>query len=421
VRVLVLTNMYPPHHYGGYEVNCQAVVHAFRAAGHEVLVLTSDHEVPGVDAGTEDRALVRRDLRLYWDDHLIRKPPLRECLAIERHNQRVLLDAIESHRPDVVSAWHMGAMSFGLLTASRRRGLPIVAMVEDDWLVYGPRVDRWTRVWRWLGPLGAVGDRIFGVPCRRQDVGKQATYCFISKSTLRTVQQKTRWSFPDRTITYIGINVDDFPAGRYPPRPSWNWRLLYLGRIDDRKGIDTAIRALTLLPDEATLAVVGRGDDRYLEEMHALTRSLGVEERVSFSFVDRDRVADAYAGADVLLFPPRWAEPFGLVPLEAMACATPTVATATGGSAEFLVDGVNCLRIPIDDHEAMAAAVRRLADDPALRARIVAAGLVTAGELTVPRQAELLERWHLAAIDRFAHGRPPDREPIEDVLDRSLR
>ena len=65
--------------------------------------------------------------------------------------------------------------------------------------------------------------------------------------------------FRDATVGYCGINLDDFAVGAFAPRPSWSWRLLHVGRIDDRKGVDTAIRALALLPDAASLEVVGRG------------------------------------------------------------------------------------------------------------------------------------------------------------------
>ncbi len=80
MRILVLTNMYPPHAYGGYEQCCRDVVERWRAAGHEVLVLTSTVRVPGVDEGAEPPNEVRRLLRLYWADHEILDPPLARAL-----------------------------------------------------------------------------------------------------------------------------------------------------------------------------------------------------------------------------------------------------------------------------------------------------------------------------------------------------
>jgi glycosyltransferase involved in cell wall biosynthesis len=85
------------------------------------------------------------------------------------------------------------------------------------------------------------------------------------------------------------------------------------------------------------------------------------------------------------------------------------VATATGGSAEFLVDGVNCLRYPAGDAGALAEAVRLLAADAALRARLVTGGLVTAAQLGVDALASTLEDWHVAAASRYPTGPPPHR------------
>ncbi len=408
MRVLVVTNMYPPHHYGGYEINCQEFVTAMRAEGHDVLVLTSDVAVPGVDAGPERDDDVRRELRLYWADHVMLHPSLVESRRIEQANQRALSRAVADHRPDVVSAWHFGALSMGLLVRCRRRGLPIVHVVNDDWLIYGPRVDRWFALRQRIPPL-------------RADLGAGGAFCFITETTRRAAEEHGGWRFPLSTVGYCGINLDDFPVATRPPRERWGGRLLHVGRIDDRKGIDTVIRALALLPPETTLDVVGRGDDEHLASLHRLAGELGVADRVRFGVAERSELAAVYAAADVLLFPPRWAEPFGLVPLEAMACSTPVVATGTGGSSEFLVDGVHCLRVAVDDHAAMAAAVERLAGDADLRRRLVAAGHVTAGELTLPRWLDLLGLWHDAAARVFAGDLPEAREPIPAVLAARLR
>lgn len=420
MRVLVVTNMYPPHHYGGYEINCQEVVTAFGHAGHDVLVLTSDIVVAGVDSSDEDRSSVRRDLQLYWDDHVVLRPSPRDCLRLERANQRALANAIRAHSPDVVSVWHMGCLSLGLLRSCRDLRLPMVHVVNDDWLVYGPLVDGWARRWRRARPLAGLGERLFGVPCRVPDLGAIGTFCFVSEHTRRTAEQHGGWSFRDATVGYCGINEHDFPVGGASPRPSWSWRLLHVGRIDDRKGIDIAVRALTHLPEEATLDIVGRGDDRHAGELRALVDRLGLTGRVHFDVVERKQLAARYASADALLFPPRWQEPFGLVPLEAMACSTPVISTGTGGSAEFLIDGANCLRVAVDDEIGLADAARQLADDPALRARLVRGGLLTASELSLPRWIALLEQWHVAAAAGFAQGRPPHREPITDVLAAAL-
>ena len=133
-------------------------------------------------------------------------------------------------------------------------------------------------------------------------------------------------------------------------------------------------------------------------------------DRVEFDAVDRSLLRERYRDADVVVFPSTWEEPFGVVPLEAMACATPVVATAVGGSAEFLFDGDNCLRFTPGDPEALAAAIERLANDAALRARLVDCGLNTARQLTFDRMARDLEAWHVAAATGDPAARPTRRQ-----------
>jgi glycosyltransferase involved in cell wall biosynthesis len=351
---------------------------------------------------------------MYWADHRMLRTSRRESLAIERNNQQALRRAIADHRPDVVSVWHMGALSIGLLTSGRRRGIPLVHVINDDWLLYGPQADRWWQLCR-RPRIGAIIEPLLRVPCRQSDLGSGGAFCFISEATRRAAESG-RWRFPVATVGYCGINLDDFPIGRHPSRSSWTGRLLAVGRIDSRKGIDTAIRALSLLPSDTSLDVIGRGDESHLAELRRLALDSGVAERVSFRVAERAELAAAYASADALLFLPQWKEPFGLVPLEAMACSTPVIATGAGGSGEFLVDGGNCLRVAIDDPAAVAAAALRLAGDANLRARLVAGGLATTQELTLPRWTALLEECHIAAANRFADGQPPDRQPIAEVL-----
>jgi glycosyltransferase involved in cell wall biosynthesis len=150
-------------------------------------------------------------------------------------------------------------------------------------------------------------------------------------------------------------------------------------------------------------------DDPYRAKLQQGADQAGVGDRLRFRIITRSQLRSAYSEADVCVFPTEWDEPFGLVPLEAMACGTPVVATGSGGSGEFLFDGDNCLRFPEKDPGGLAAAIRRLAEDPDLRKRLVDGGLRTAQELGVDQLTDVLERWHLAAADRFAGGRPRHR------------
>jgi glycogen synthase len=368
VRVLSIGSMYPPDHLGGYELMWQSAVVALRARDHEVRVVASDFKLEGVGDGDGG---VNRELRWYWRDHGFPALSLRERLSIERDNLGTLDRHLAEFSPEVVSFWAMGGMSMSLVERVRRLGYRMVGVVHEDWMVYGPRVDAWQRTFGRRG-VARLAEVATGIPTvlRFDDA---ALWLFNSEATRAAAL--ARWDLARTAVVTPGVDLDLFQAA--DPHP-WAHRLLYVGRIDSRKGIATAITSLTELP-QAHLRVVGSGDHGHLAELQQLVTRLELPERVEFLELPRHALPGEYAQADALLFPVIWEEPWGLVPLEAMAVGTPVIASGRGGSAEFLRDGENaCLYGPAESPEQLAQAVQRLAGDESLRLRLVAGGTVTA-------------------------------------------
>jgi len=373
LRVLSVGNLYPPHYAGGYELMWRTWVEHARAAGHVVRVLASDERTGATGADDPD---VHRELRRYWRRGGAPRLGLRERLALERANAAVVRRHLAELRPDVVAWWGMGGMPLSSIEQVRCAGVPAVAFVMDDWLTYQPPGDAWLRLWAARAPLGRVVERIVGIPTR-VDFADAATYVFVSE-TLR------RQGPPLPRTAVEPSGVEDAFVDPRPPRP-WSWRLLSVGRIDPRKGIATAIEALAELP-EATLTVAGTGPQALLDELAAHARRLGVEARVAFAgAVPRAELPALYEAHDAVVFPVVWEEPWGLVPLEAMALGRPVTASGRGGSGEYLRDGENCLLHTPGDAASLAATVRRLAGDPALRERLLEGGLRAARHYTESR------------------------------------
>jgi glycosyltransferase involved in cell wall biosynthesis len=413
VRVLTITNWYPPHHHGGYELSCYDVMTRLVKRGHDVQVLCGDTLLGSPASGAFDadhERRVRRRLRLYHDGAQLLRPTWRERYAIERHNQRELATALDEHRPDVVSVWHMAGVSHGLLATLVRSGVPMVFAICDDWLTYGLRLDAWAgplgrRRWRWSA---RALERVLQVPCAIPDYASAGPFLFVTGATEEQARRGAR-SFPRRrAVVWSGIDrtIFDGPA---PEPPPWSWRVIVTGRFDPRKGFETVVRALPLLPPEATVELWGRGGDDERARLEAIAVELEVADRISMGSLEREELPDRYRAADVMVFPSVWPEPFGLVPIEAMACGVPVVATGVGGSAEFLVDGGNCLLTPPGDEVALAAAIERLAGDEGLRGRLVAAGLRTAEAMDVERLADVMEAWHVYEAGGRRGDPPADR------------
>jgi glycogen synthase len=402
-RILVLTTSYPPHHFGGYELVCRDVVSRWNAEGHEVTVLTSNLNVPG-SCASESRRDVRRDLHVTLSEGKLSYPSVANRRRFELANQSALGQALETINPEVVSVWHMLGMSSALLTTLTRSGIPMVCVVGDEWPRYLIETDQWMRLWKHWPRLWPTVERVSGVPTCVPELGRAASFCFASQYLRRRCEESSPWTFPRSTVIYHGIDTESFPINRRAPVP-WSWRLMTAGRLDPRKGFASAISALQYLPEEAHLGVFSSVDDAYRLQLEQVALELGVSHRVTFGVRDRLGLRREYLEADAFIFPSEWPEPFGLVPIEAMACGTPVLASGTGGSGEFLVEGRSCLRFEPGDPQSLAASIGRLAESPELRGQLRKTGWALAEELTVDRLAQALGHWHVAAANRLA-GEP---------------
>jgi glycosyltransferase involved in cell wall biosynthesis len=384
--------MYPPHHFGGYELVWRAAMEHLRGAGHEVQVLTTDLRTDANDADDHD---VHRELRWAWGPGGFARQTARESIAMARHDHGVLERHLRDFRPDTVSWWSMGGLPLSLIETVRRRGLPAVGFVHDDWLDYGRHVDGWLRLFGGRRAAAApLAERLTGIPAR-VDLGSAATWVFVSDSSRRRAET-LGLGLRSTAVAHSGIEARFLDPA---PVHEWAWRLLYVGRLDERKGVHTAVEALARLPAEASLTVVGGWDEHEEARLRALAERLGVSDRVRFAGQrGRDELPALYADADAVVFPVVWEEPWGLVPLEAMGIGRPVVATGRGGSGEYLRDGENSLLFEAGDATALAAALQRLAADAGLRAHLRERGVETAARHTERNLNEAVERFLLEAI-----------------------
>jgi D-inositol-3-phosphate glycosyltransferase len=182
------------------------------------------------------------------------------------------------------------------------------------------------------------------------------------------------------SVVPCGVDVSLFrPAGPAEGRASGTHRLVVLSRLVERKGIGNVVTALAELPGVELVVAGGRdaadlGRDAEADRLRRLAREIGVEDRVELrGRIERSAVPALLRSADVVVSVP-WYEPFGIVPLEAMACGIPVVASAVGGLVDTVVHGVTGLHVPPRRPDLVAEAVRSLLADPALRTRLGEAG-----------------------------------------------
>jgi glycosyltransferase involved in cell wall biosynthesis len=385
VRLLAMTNLYPPFGYG-YGAICADVMEALAGRGHDCTALCAR-------GGPGRHVSVREGLGHVpgaW-----RKPVA--GLRAEAASQRLVRAAIHE-RPDAALVWHMRGIGKGSLTLLHDAGIPVLYMLGDLWAVYerpGPP-SAWG-AWQALDRLRAyraaraAAGRIAGIgrlELRPPPIATEGIVCFAS-DWLRARYDDAGFRPRRPHVVRNGVRLEDFtgprttPAG--PPLP-----VLFAGRLDATKGADVAVEAVART-DGVALTLAGGGDAAGVEAIRALVERLGVADRVRLAGeLPREEVAALMRASEVLAMPGRIEEAFGLVYVEAMAAGAVVVGTATGGAAEICHDGENSLVVRADPEE-LARALARLRDDAALRERLRTAGRATAAQFSLDAMAVRIE------------------------------
>lgn len=388
MKILVVTNRYPPYYTGGYELNCQEAVEGLRQAGHQVCVLTSTWGVgkpvveyeAGKNLGQETSPIkkpleIHRTLTPCFDFWLKRHNLFFSWFSLW-YDQRAAATVLKAFTPDLIYVWNMDWSSIAALYKLQATGKPMIYHFGAPWLcTYSERAaqlrrDFFSRLYRKLE------GQEWGWDYRKLRL--DAAICmtaFIKRNLL-----EGGWIKPDSQVIPHGFDLDEWPFQPSAPSSGSTLRLVYVGRLDPLKGIDSLIEALSALKtsfpqlsltiSSAVSDTTQHSSQTYRRKLESRAQELEVITAVNFVQTPREKLADLYAAHHILIFPSIWQEPYGLIPLEAMACGTPVIATGTGGSGEYLRDGENCLLYPPGDVAALVQAVQKLANDTPLQTRL---------------------------------------------------
>lgn len=406
MKILVISNLYPPHYIGGYELGCKDVVEALKGRGHQVKVLTSTY---GVSKAESDGEVYRwLEPQMHWKHQPVVN--LVKLIRKEVINQSALRRLFTPYQPDVVYIWNLVLVSVSLAFLAQGSGAALCYFVSDNWLAQWEN-DSWYRLWadescNWVRRLGRTALHPFLRPLGIIPSGslELRSVQFVSEYLKRAAMDAGKPA-ANAEVIHWGIDVDRFPYKNAVDSPK---RLLYVGQIMPHKGVHTAIEATRLLVRECgypavELTVVG-GSARpdYLQKMQALVRSHGLENSVCFAgFVAREWLPQVYRGHDILLFPSVWDEPFSITVLEAMASGLAVVGTATGGGPEIMEHEINALIFPKEDPAACANQVQRLLEDRPLFDRLRENGRRTVEDrFTLGPMVELIEHSLTKAVRR---------------------
>lgn len=394
MRVLVVSNLYPPHYLGGYELLCGQVCDGLKARGHEIDVLTSRH---GVRPRDPPEPGIHRELHLVspFEAPPVMSRPVR--MRIGRINETIARDWMKRLHPDLVFVWSQLRITLGPSRAASRMGLPTVFTFNDEHpLIFVPRPPTW-RPRRLAGAL--LDATLF-----RELFLEHLDLSHVTCISRRLLDRLVAGGLPvgHGRVIHQSIALDDFPPRPDPGSIQDPPRLLFVGQILPYKGVHVLVEAVGRLVAsgrEVRLTLIGSGEPGYEQRLREEARPLG--DRVTFlGRVDRAQLPALYRAHDLFIFPSTSVEGFGLTFLEAMASGVPVVATDSGGHGEVIRDGINALVFPEENSEALAATMARMLDHDDLRR-----------DLARRAMEEVRRRFR---FDRYL-------DEIEDFLEEALR
>jgi len=375
MRILFLTNLFPPNVVGGYEVLCCSVAADLAHKGHEVSVLTSSY---GAALVQRTDMTVIRGLRLQVGANIY--APFDGTSAwgkeIERANEAALHRVLSEFAPHIVFCWNLYGLASGFFDVIQKTGSQVVVMLTDNWLL-GLRSPQFLSSY-FENSVMSNKETPHEASLKRIDVN-----AIFGSNYMRDLYRQGGMEFKSSVVVHNGVR-DLGDAGAASERDfstQHTKRLLFAGRLVRIKGIETAIEAVARVNSTAVegdryqLTIVGSvQDSAYMSHLRSMVEATGRAELFEFlpTVPESDLVA-LFKEHDAYLFPSLY-EPFSLTLIHAMQSGIPVIASDAGGNPEIVEDGVTGILFERGDAKALSGAILKLFAHEELRREISIAG-----------------------------------------------
>jgi glycogen synthase len=395
VRLLVVSNLYPPAVLGGYEVECQVVVDALRARGDDVTVLTGDR-----DAATTPREPgVRRDLTFLTSDP---RGSLRAPAAALR-GAETMRRTLEELRPDLVWIWNGAQLPQAALVTALRSPFPVAFRVCEAWFGELWRTDQFLRHLygtdtglrrAWALALRSLNRH----PSLRVDVHERHSAHVVWNSRALMDHAGVPEVIEALTQQVLHTTAARGPlfaaAQRRAPNPLEPPVIAFVGRANAAKGVDVAVDAVIELKRRhgiaATLALAGAAEPRDRSAMNARVAAAGMPPGTLrwLGIVDPSEVVELFETAAATVVVSVAFDAFPQVCIEAALARVPVVGSDAGGIPECLLPDEHALIVPRGDAGATASALAQVITDPEATAARVERARLRADDFDLGRYLE---------------------------------
>jgi glycogen(starch) synthase len=413
VKVLFLSNLYPPNVVGGYERLCYDVATAFARKGHEISVLTSSYGGKTAEYGGQR---IERSLKLLADDSDIYRPVSWSPQDLENRkaeNISLFRKKVARERPDLLFIWNLYFLDRSLLEVIQETDCSRFFLITDNWLISFLKSSFWGEYFRrlraeagepssrWRSVLGRLLKKPTGGPT---SINGKAVFASRFMERLYT---EAGFRFQASRVIYHGVQLEKRTDAEYVSRNSLlerkALRLLFAGRIVEIKGVHTLIEALPSILErlpEHRLQVTILGETRdqdYLQRLKDLITRRGLADHILFRPpVEQAELFKLFQRYDLYVFPSIY-EPFSLTLIHALYAGIPTIASDAGGNKEIIQHKENGLLFRAGNAAGLSEAVVNLATNGELRQEISLAARRVAGNYTFERMVSEVEDYLVRA------------------------
>lgn len=371
MKILALSDLYPPFYKGGHEIQVKFFVEELKRADYKVFVLTGDYLGRKI---TREPHIYRvlKYIDVTASNKLIGKYKQLIYAILGRINYFKTKNIIKKINPDIVYAGQVRGISIFPLKAIQKYYLPIVHHLGTTHYV-GLYYDCFYR----KNPIKRLYAKLIAGVFTRNTIDFKHLIT-VSKALKNEYEKVGFQSNSISIIPPIGISEKLIKQNIYEEKsPTKNeLKLLYVGRICEEKGVHNAILAVGHLINKLnyrniTFDMVGKCEGTYFNRLKQLARSLKIENNLNFiGKMNHERLFEIYKQYKYFLFPSLF-DSFPIVLLEALSQGLSVVATNIGGIPEIIINEWNGLLVPPNEPVEMAESIERLIENPELYEKIV--------------------------------------------------
>jgi glycogen synthase len=410
MKILFVSNFYPPNVVGGYEKLCFAIAERV-AKSNEVVVLTGEYD----DGRSFENQKIIRCLKLLANDSDIYSPfeaSIEERKIFNEGNVRIFDEVFVSEKPDVVFVWNLGFLDKSFLDAIRKCGRKIVFFLSDTWLIpfinpgfnseyylnitkpegFSALVKKW---------LLLIHKSLFS-PKSKELFFRESSAIFAS-NFMEKIYKDAGFSFGKSVVIHNGVRLDQLDGKNFADRGNniedKKINLLFAGRIVEVKGLHILLEALNFLArknnfKDYLLTIIGDSrDEKYNKKIDGMIEGYGIKPFVKRkNFVQEKDLFNEFQKYDIYVFPSLH-EPFSLTLIQALAAGIPTIASDAGGNPEIIFDNKTGLIYDKFSSKKLAKKIQLLANDYNLRKKISNEAKIYASGFRIEKMAEKIEKY----------------------------